>query len=132
MSDTIPIPPKTGFDILIIDDDLFIRELLELHLTQEGYHVRTAEDAVVGGKMLFEKRPDLLLLDIRMPHMGGDQLLSLLRGDEQFRDLKVIALSSIQNTGLAIKITDLGVCDFLNKPVSREALVAAVRKALGQ
>lgn len=130
MSDPIPLPPRTGFDILIIDDDLFMRELLELHLTQEGYKVRTAEDAVAGGKMLFEKRPDLLLLDIRMPHMGGDQLLSLLRGDEQFRDLKVIALSSIQNTGLAMKITDLGVCDFLNKPVNREHLLAAVRKAL--
>lgn len=124
-------PTATSADILIIDDDLFMRELLELHLTHEGYRVRTAEDAVVGGRMLLAKRPDLLLLDIRMPHMGGDQLLSLLRGDEQLKDLKVIALSSIQNTGLAIKITDLGVCDFLNKPVSREALLAAVRKALG-
>ncbi len=123
---------QASADILIIDDDLFMRELLQLHLMNEGYKVRVAEDAVEGGKMLMAAPPDLLLLDIRMPHMGGDEFLSLLRGEAQFKDLKVIALSSIQNSGLMMKVTDIGVCDFLHKPVNKEALIAAVKKALGR
>jgi two-component system chemotaxis response regulator CheY len=90
------------------------------------------EDAVEGGKMLMAAPPDLLLLDIRMPHMGGDEFLALLRGEAQFKDLKVIALSSIQNSGLMMKVTDIGVCDFLHKPVNKDALLAAVKKALGR
>lgn len=125
-----PGTERPSANILIIDDDMFMRELLQMHLVKEGYRVRVAEDAIEGGKMLMAAPPDLLLLDIRMPHMGGDEFLSLLRGEDQYKKLKVIALSSIQNSGLMMKVTDIGVSDFLHKPVSKEALLAAVRKAL--
>ncbi len=119
-------------DILVIDDDLAMRELLDLHLSNEGYRVRLAEDAVEGGKMLIAAPPDLVLLDMRMPHMGGDQFLALLRGDDKFKNLKVIALTSIQTFGFMMKVTDIGVSEFLHKPVEKELLLATVRKVLAK
>lgn len=120
----------TAADILIIDDDFGMRELLGIHLRGVGYRVRTAEDAVEGGKMLFAATPDLLLLDMRMPHMGGDQLLALLRADDKFKGLKVLVLSSIQNDAFVSKVTDMGVCGFLAKPVDKELLLSTVKKVL--
>jgi two-component system chemotaxis response regulator CheY len=119
-------------NILVIDDDFGMRELLVLHLIRAGYQVRGAEDAVEGGRMLMEQRPDLVLLDVRMPHLGGDEFLKLLRGDEGYADLKVIMLTSISNDGMYAKITNLGVCAFLAKPVDKDVLLDAVRKALAE
>lgn len=120
-------------DILIIDDDIAMRELLSLHLEFAGYRVRTAEDGLEGGKALLNgPRPDLVLMDMRMPHMGGDQLLELLRAEEQFKDLKIIALSSIRNDGFVMKVTDLGVAEFLHKPVDKDLLLATVKKVLAK
>ena len=121
---------RTPAEILIIDDDLLMRELLELHLTDEGYKVRTAEDAVAGGRMLIAAPPDLLMLDMHMPHMDGDRFLELLRSDERFRNLKVIVLTAEKSIDFMIKITDIGVSEFLNKPIDRDELMETVRKVL--
>lgn len=121
---------RTPAEILIIDDDLVMRELLELHLTDEGYKVRTAEDAVEGGRMLIAAPPDLLMLDMHMPHMEGDRFLELLRSDERFRNLKVIVLTAEQNIDFMMKVTDIGVSAFLNKPIYRDELLETVRKVL--
>lgn len=125
--------PAVPADILIIEDDVSMRELLSLHLEIAGYRVRVAEDAVEGGKMLLAGTPpDLLLLDMRMPHMGGDQFLELLRGDEKLKGLKVIALTSIRNEVFIMKVTGMGVSDFLQKPVDKELLLESVRKVLAK
>jgi len=121
---------RTPAEILVIDDDDVMRELLELHLTDEGYKVRTAEDAVEGGRMLIAAPPDLLVLDMRMPHMAGEQFLKLLRGDESFKDLKVIVLTAEQSIDLMIMVTDMGVSDFLLKPIDKDQLLETVRKVL--
>jgi DNA-binding response OmpR family regulator len=121
---------RTPAEILIIDDDFVMRELLELHLTDEGYKVRTAEDAVTGGNMLLAAPPDLLVLDMHMPHMEGDQFLKLLRADETFKDLKVIVLTAEQSLDLLMKVSELGVSDFLNKPIDKEALLITVGRVL--
>ena len=121
---------RTPAEILIIDDDYVMRELLELHLTDEGYKVRTAEDAVTGGKMLLAAPPDLLVLDMHMPHMEGDQFLKLLRDDESFKDLKVIVLTAEQSIKFMLKITDICVSDFLVKPIDKAMLLATVKKVL--
>jgi two-component system phosphate regulon response regulator PhoB len=121
---------RTPAEILIIDDDVSMRELLELHLADAGYKVRTAEDAVAGGRMLIAAPPDLLLLDMHMPHMEGDQFLKLLRGDERFRNLKVIVLTAEQNLDFMMKVTDIGVSEFLQKPIYKDELLATVRQVL--
>ena len=121
---------RTPAEILIIDDDFVMRELLELHLSDEGYKVRTAEDAIDGGKMMIAAPPDLLVLDMHMPHMEGDRFLKLLRADERFRNLKVIVLTAEQSLDFMMKVTELGVSDFLNKPIDKDLLLEAVKKVL--
>jgi len=121
---------RTPAEILIIDDDFVMRELLELHLSDEGYKVRTAEDAVAGGKMLIAAPPDLLVLDMHMPHMEGDELLKLLRADESFKNLKVIVLTAEQSLDLMMRVSELGVSDFLNKPIDKDVLLETVSRVL--
>jgi CheY-like chemotaxis protein len=122
--------PRPRADVLIIDDDFGMRELLALHLTHAGYAVRTAEDAVEGGKMLLSGAPDLVLLDMRMPHMGGDTLLELLRADDNLKHLKVIVLTSIRNDAFLTKVSNLGVAGLLAKPVNKDLLLDTVEKVL--
>jgi DNA-binding response OmpR family regulator len=117
-------------DILVIDDDIGMRELLSLHLSRAGYQVRTAIDAVSGGQMLMAARPDLVILDVRMPHMSGDQLLELLRGDAQLKSIKVIMLTVMQSERLDSTIERLGVSAFLKKPINKDELLESVAKAL--
>jgi DNA-binding response OmpR family regulator len=104
--------------------------LLELHLTDAGYKVRTAEDAIEGGRMLIAAPPDLLVLDMHMPHMGGEQFLELLRGDESFKNLKVIVLTAEHSLDFMMKIIGIGVSDFLLKPIYKDVLLETVRKVL--
>jgi DNA-binding response OmpR family regulator len=121
---------RTPAEILIIDDDFVMRELLELHLTDAGYKVRTAEDAIEGGKMLMAAPPDLLVLDMHMPHMEGDRFLKLLRADERFRNLKVIVLTAERSLDFMMKVTEMGVSEFLNKPIDKDVLLETVSKVL--
>lgn len=121
---------RTPAEILIIDDDFVMRELLELHLTDAGYKVRTAEDAIEGGKMLMAAPPDLLVLDMHMPHMEGDRFLKLLRADEKFSNLKVIVLTAERSLDFMMKVTEMGVSEFLNKPIDKDVLLETVSKVL--
>jgi len=127
---TAPAKGASGAQILIIEDDLGMRELLAVHLREAGYRVRTAADGHVGGNMLLESRPDLVLLDLRMPHIAGDELLSLIRGDAALQHLKVIVLTILRGSAINEDIERLGVSALLHKPVQKEALLAAVDKAL--
>lgn len=130
MNSPTPAPAALGAQILVIEDDLGMRELLAVHLREAGYRVRTAADGHTGGSMLLESRPDLLLLDLRMPHIAGDELLSLIRGDATLGDLKVIVLTMLRGSATNEEIERLGVSALLHKPVQKEELLAAVSKAL--
>lgn len=122
--------PARLADILVIEDDLGMREVLAMHLAQAGYGVRIAGDAIEGGRMLLDKPPDLLLLDVRMPHMGGDELLALIRGDDALKHVKVIVLTVLRESATNERIERMGVAAFLNKPVDKDKLLAAIAAAL--
>ncbi len=125
-----PPAPARLADILVIDDDQGMREVLAIHLSQAGYGVRVAGDAIEGGRMLLEHRPDLLLLDVRMPHMGGDELLALVRTEDSLKDLKVVVLTVLLDSATIERIEGLGVSAYLTKPVNKERLLSAVAKSL--
>ena len=66
--------------ILVMDDDAYMRELMGLHLSNAGYDVLVAEDAIVAGHLVVEKSPDLILADIEMPFMDGLEFVQALQG----------------------------------------------------
>ena len=74
--------------ILVVDDDPNMRELLALHLQNAGYEVQTAEDGIAAGYEVLSKKPDLIICDIQMPHLGGFEFVGALRGDPGVQDVR--------------------------------------------
>ena len=118
--------------ILIIEDDVEFRNLLRIHLSLAGYALEVAEDGVEGGRALLERPPDLVLSDVNMPFLGGFELLSLLRLDEETASIPVILLSGHSDDETMSKAMNLGAADFLTKPVTLEDLIGSVKACLAK
>ena len=111
--------------IAVIDDDRFIRYLLDLHLRKAGYEVFPAEDAVVGGRIIVEHTPDLVLCDVDMPFMDGYAFVSAVRADPATQHIPVIFLTVNQSIGEKAKQLGAG---HLVKPVTTDELLSTVAK----
>lgn len=110
--------------ILVLDDDLYMRELLSLHLSSAGYEVLVAEDAIIAGPLLLERRIDLLIADIEMPFMDGMDLVQAMRNDPAVSSMPVIFVTAhAEHEGRA---RALGAVAFLTKPVRSDELLAIV------
>ena len=119
----------TANNILVVDDEIGIRELLSEILKDEGYNVRVAENAASARAQRREARPDLVLLDIWMPDMDGISLLKEWAVSGQLT-MPVVMMSGHGTIESAIEATRIGAFDFLEKPISLPKLVATVGKAL--
>lgn len=109
--------------VAVIDDDRFIRYLLELHLRKAGYEVFAAEDAVAGGRIVVERTPDVILCDVDMPFMDGYEFVSALRADPATRHIPVIFLTVNKNVSDRAKQLGAG---HLVKPVMADELLRTV------
>lgn len=101
--------------IIIVEDEEILRNLLQRKLTEAGYNVEVAEDGEVGLKMIKENKPDLILLDIIMPKMGGFEMLEAMKEEEGLSDIPVVVVS---NSGQPVEIDraqQLGAKDWLVK-----------------
>lgn len=116
--------------VLIIEDDRAFRDLLALHISAAGYKALVAEDAVAGGTLLLSAKPDLLLLDILLPYMGGLELLEALRHDPDVGHTPVICVTSLRDDATFIKAKQLGAAAILTKPLRGEELLATVARVL--
>lgn len=82
--------------ILIVEDDDILLKMYQKKLTNKGYDVSLAKDGSEGYKLALSEKPDLILLDIKMPNMDGLQMLKLLRKDEWGKEVKVIILTNLE------------------------------------
>ena len=110
--------------ILVVDDDEYMRDLLHLHLTNAGYEVLAAEDAVVAGHSLLRQRPDLILLDVEMPIMSGLEFVQALKADPSVAAIPVVFVSSRDDC--EDRARELGGAAFLRKPLLADHLLATV------
>jgi|SRR6185503_1017755 CheY-like chemotaxis protein len=117
------LAPKSR--IAVIDDDRFLRYLLDLHLRKAGYEVFTAEDAVAAGRVVVERAPDLILCDVDMPFMDGYEFVSAVRADPATRHIPVIFLTV--NGSVGERARQLGAAH-LTKPVTTDELLRTVAK----
>jgi PAS domain S-box-containing protein len=123
-----------GLDILVIDDQLDVRELLELVLTSRGAGVRTAGSAAEGLEAIGRKRPDVLLADLRMPGEDGYSLIGKLRARERERRcerIPAIAVTADASAGDRERALASGYDWHLAKPVDPDELVSAVAAVTG-
>jgi two-component system KDP operon response regulator KdpE len=114
-------------EILIIDDEPQIRKLLEINLTNNDYKVSQAENAKQGLQMAASHPPDLILLDIGLPDMSGQDLLKELR---IWYNHPIIILSVIDKEEEIVKALDQGASDYVSKPFRTNELMARIRACL--
>lgn len=115
--------------ILVVDDEVGIRELLSEILIDEGYDVRLAENAAAARRVRSELRPDLVLLDIWMPDTDGISLLKEWHAGGQL-NMPVVMMSGHGTIDTAVEATRFGAFDFLEKPIALQKLLSTVQKAL--
>ena len=115
--------------ILVVDDEIGIRELLTEILSDEGHEVRTAENAQQAREACTENVPDLVLLDIWMPDTDGLTLLKEWRRNG-LPYMPVVMMSGHGTIDTAVEATKVGALDFLEKPISMKKLFKAVKNGL--
>jgi DNA-binding NtrC family response regulator len=115
--------------ILVVDDEIGIRELLSDILRDEGHDVTLAEDAAAAREAREAARPDLVLLDIWMPDTDGITLLKEWAGNGQLT-MPVIMMSGHGTIDTAVEATRIGALDFLEKPIGMQRLLGAIKRGL--
>ncbi|MBU3641412.1 response regulator [Polynucleobacter sp. Fuers-14] len=115
--------------ILVVDDEMGIRELLNEILTDEGHTVYAAESAVQARTIREQMRPDLVLLDIWMPDTDGITLLKEWSNTGQLT-MPVVMMSGHATIDTAVEATRIGALNFLEKPIALQKLLKTVSKAL--
>ena len=117
--------------ILVVDDEVGIRELLSEILEDEGYQVRLAENAGQAREVRTQGRPDLVLLDIWMPDTDGITLLKEW-ASSGLLTMPVVMMSGHGTIDTAVEATRIGAYDFLEKPIALQKLLSTVGRALRQ
>ena len=113
--------------ILVIEDELKILQIIEAYLKKEAYQVFTATDGLNGLEQARRISPDLIILDLMLPGLSGEQLLTEVR---QISDVPVIILSAKTSEDQRIFGLNIGADDYLTKPFSPRELVARVQAQL--
>lgn len=117
--------------ILVLDDKETIAKVLSIYLMSE-YDCIWLPNGVQGMKWLQEgNMPDLIISDIRMPEMRGDDFLEWIKGNELFKYIPVIMLSSEDSTSERIRLLEVGASDYIVKPFNPMELKIRVKKIIG-
>src|ERR1700752_4079214 len=115
--------------ILVVDDEMGIRELLSEILSDEGHVVEAAENAQEAREFRLRQAPDLVLLDIWMPDTDGVTLLKEWAAQGQLT-MPVIMMSGHATIDTAVEATKIGALNFLEKPIALQKLLKAVEQGL--
>ena len=118
--------------ILVVDDDLDILELLKMNLEPEGYNVRTASDGDSAVQSACIDPPDLILLDVMMPHKNGFQVIEELKDIEETKSVPVILVTARGQTEDKVRGLDTGADDYITKPFDLREVTARVEAVLGR
>jgi len=121
---------SAGQKILVVEDEPDIRKLVRYHLAQERYNVVEAEDGEQALKLIQREQPNLVVLDLMLPGLSGQELCSILRNHPDTAALPILMLTA--KAGEADKVLGLetGADDYLTKPFSPREMVARVKAIL--
>ena len=114
--------------ILMIDDDPVACRVFKKIIVKEGYRVLTSTEAKKGLRLVKEKSPEIVFLDIKMPRVNGIELLRRMRKIK--KDLVVIMLTGFATLDTAREAMALGAYDYVTKPFDLEAIKRSIRDAL--
>jgi two-component system, cell cycle response regulator DivK len=129
-SDMNSLPVKKK--VLVIEDDEKNLRLMEDLLEFNGYIVIKAMDGKQGVDSVRTEKPDLILMDIQMPVMDGMEATKILKGDEETRDIPIIALTSYAMQGDEQRIRETGCDGYMTKPIDVKNFLKEVDKILNE
>lgn len=119
---------KAKGKILVIDDESDIRAALDAILEDEGFSVITAADGMEGVQKNKENDPDVIILDLKMPKMGGMEALREIRKTD--KDVRVIILTGYGEAGSVREAENLDVFEYVSKPFRNAMITGCVKEAL--
>ena len=125
-TDVTPVGKGQNF-VLVVEDDMDIRNLLTRFLSQQGYEIGSAMTAAEVGAVLAVRKPDLVLLDLMLPRESGHDICRLIRGHGATPIIMVTALADVRER---IAGLDLGADDYVSKPFDLGELAARIRAVL--
>src|SRR6187549_2007453 len=121
---------KKPFRVLVVDDDRDILDLLEYNLEREGFKVKTLEDSTNAIEVAKDLCPDLIILDIMMPHPNGIEICRALRGMKQFGETYIFFLTAKSESYYQQAALDTGGDDYIEKVIGLRALTYKVSTVL--
>ncbi|MGH8390790.1 MAG: EAL domain-containing response regulator [Pseudomonas sp.] len=116
--------------LLIVDDEIQVRKLLETLLRHEGYQTVSAASGEEALQLVAQRPPDLILLDIMMPGMDGYEVANQLKGNQATANIPIIMLSALSESSARLSGLETGAEEFISKPVERVELWLRVRNLL--
>jgi len=116
--------------ILVVDDEMYIVELVKFNLEKDGFQVIVAHDGMTGIRMVEEENPDLVILDIMLPIMDGMEVCRMLRQTTRYRNLPIIMLTAKCEEVDTVLGLEMGADDYIKKPFSPREMVARVKARL--
>ena len=114
--------------IAIIEDDLAISQMYRIKFEAEGMTVETAENGKLGLELAEKMKPDIILLDLMMPEMNGDEMLQKLRSTDWGKNIKVVILTNMGEQEIPKDVKDLGVSAVILKADMTPRQVAEIIK----
>ena len=117
-------------NILVVEDDLDIRELISFNLQNEGHQVFEAKDGEAGIDKAREKLPDLILLDLMLPGIQGLDVCRIIKSDQETKEIPIIMVTALGQEEDIVKGLETGADDYITKPFSIKVLIARVNAVL--
>lgn len=118
--------------ILIVEDDKFLSRIYNTKLTDEGFNVVSAIDGEEGLEKMRNEQPDLVILDLVMPHMDGFAVLEEKIKDESIKEIPVIVMTNLGQDSDVVKVKELGAVDHaLKSDITLEELLKMIQQYVG-
>lgn len=116
-----------GAKILIVDDEVFILNLLRNGLAENGFEVITADNGFDGILAVEEKKPDVVITDIMMPRLTGLEFLKALKNNVATKDVPVILISALDQADMVQQGLDMGALDYITKPFKINEIIGKLK-----
>ncbi len=116
--------------VVIVDDDILVRETVRLSLEHEGFHVRAVEDGATALNLILAEIPDLVVLDLYMGAVDGREIARALKSNPDTAKVPIVFFSGSNEAVDVVTGLDAGAVDYIAKPIDGEVLVAKIRSIL--
>ena len=118
----------SGYTILCVDDEPKVVDAIARHLRRFDVRVLQALHGLQGISLALKEKPDLIITDICMPLANGEDLIDCISTNQSLADIPIIALTGVQDSGIAKRLMELGASSVVFKPYDVESLIDEIKK----